>query len=125
MNVIKQNEVLAELMKKERFFHEPPTGTTRGELEAMTEDTFWEVGASGRLYSREDVLGILEARIAKPSTEIWETSDAGIRELGADFFLLSYTLMQGKRKTRRTTIWHRVAHSWKAVYHQGTIVEEH
>jgi hypothetical protein len=37
---------------------------------------------------------------------------------------VTYTLVQdGKRKTRRATIWQRVGGEWKIVYHQGTVVE--
>jgi len=38
--------------------------------------------------------------------------------------LLTYTLAQGARITRRATIWRRCGSDWKIVYHQGTIVED-
>jgi hypothetical protein len=37
---------------------------------------------------------------------------------------LTYTLHQGARITRRSTIWRRTGEGWKIVYHQGTMVEE-
>ena len=55
-------EVLDELRAMEPLFHRRELGTARSHFEAMTTDDFWEVGASGRAYSREYVLEILEER---------------------------------------------------------------
>src|SRR5689334_12294129 len=55
-----------ELLRREPLFHRPELGTTRPDFERMTAPTFWEVGASGRRYSREYVLGILEDRLESP-----------------------------------------------------------
>lgn len=82
----KHLDVLRELEKREPIFHRPELGTTRRDFERMTEEDFWEVGASGRRY------------------------------------LLTYTLLQGERVTRRATLWRRRGGEWKIVYHQGTIV---
>lgn len=59
-------EVLTELAKREPIFHHPEFGRTRQDFEDMTADEFWEVGASGRRYSREYVLDELERRYADP-----------------------------------------------------------
>ena len=90
----------------------------------MTEDTFWEVGASGRRYSRRYVLDTLEKRYANPTEDSWQTRDFHCLEIAAGNYLLTYTLIQGARVTRRATIWRRTAQSWKIVYHQGTVVED-
>lgn len=117
-------EVLGELIQREPIFHRPELGTTRADLERMTEDTFWEVGASGRRYSRQYVLDELEKRSANPDADLWETRDFQCIEIAADNYLLTYTLNQGARVTRRSTIWRRTPEGWKIVYHQGTIVED-
>jgi hypothetical protein len=51
-------DVLDELRAREPLFHRREFGTTRSHFEAMTSDDFWEVGSSGRAYSREYVLGL-------------------------------------------------------------------
>jgi hypothetical protein len=116
-------DVLHELMAREPIFHRPELGTRRIDFENMTEAGFWEVGASGRRYSREHVLEILEERYANPGPDPWETRDFHCLEIAPDNYLLTYTLHQGARVTRRATIWRRRGHDWKIVYHQGTIVE--
>jgi hypothetical protein len=115
-------DVLAELRQREPIFHRPEFGTTRAELEAMVDDDFWEVGASGRRYTRKYTLEVLEKRIHTPDEELWETTDFRCQELAAEIYLLTYTLRQGERITRRSTIWRRSTDGWKIVFHQGTIV---
>ena len=44
--------ILNELMRREPIFHHPEFGTSKADFEAMTDPEFWEVGASGRRYSR-------------------------------------------------------------------------
>jgi hypothetical protein len=111
------------LKLREPIFHHPEFGTTRRDYEAMTDPDFWEVGASGRRYSREFVLETLENRAPDPDESEWLTRDFQCREIAADNFLITYTLHQKKRVTRRATLWRRTATGWKILYHQGTIVE--
>ena len=117
------SEVLDELTRREPIFHRPELGATRADFEEMTEEGFWEVGASGRRYSREYVLDELERRYAEPTEENWQARDFHCLEIAADNYLLTYTLTQGARVTRRATIWRRTPRGWKIVYHQGTVVE--
>jgi hypothetical protein len=116
--------VLEELMKREPIFHRPEFGTSRKDFEAMTEPEFWEIGASGRRYSREFVLEVLEERLKNPSDEIFETTEPYCQEIAPDNYLLTYTLTQKDRITRRATIWRRTPDGWKMVFHQGTIVAD-
>ena len=118
-------EVLVELSAREPIFHRPEFGTSRADFERMTVEDFWETGASGRRYSRKFVLDELERRFSVPHDDVWETRDFNCRKLAEDVYLLTYTLLQDrKRLTRRATIWRRTADGWKIVYHQGTIVQD-
>lgn len=116
-------QVLNELRQREPIFHRPEFGTTRQDFEQMMDPDFWEVGASGRRYSREYVLDALEKRAQNLVEETWETQDFQCLELGAKTYLLTYTLIQGERVTRRSTIWRKAELGWQILYHQGTIVE--
>ena len=119
------HEVLAELSAREPIFHRPEFGTSRADFERMTVADYWETGASGRRYSRKAVLDELERRLSVPHDDVWEARDFYCRRLAEDTYLLTYTLLQNKRRlTRRATIWQRTAEGWKIVYHQGTIVQD-
>jgi len=118
-------DVLSELARLEPIFHWPPADMSRSALENMTVDDFWEVGASGRPYSREFVFDVLEQRQTKPDPDVWETKEFYCRKLAENVYLLSYTLLQDRtRLTRRATIWQRAADGWKIIYHQGTAVQD-
>ncbi len=117
--------VLAELSSREPIFHRPELGTTRADFERMTTEDYWEVGASGRRYSRNFVLDELEKRFSVPHADVWETRDFQCSRLSEDTYLLTYTLLQDNvRLTRRSTIWRSTPEGWKIVYHQGTIVQD-
>ena len=126
-NVVSENpnvsDVLEELRRREPIFHRPEFGTTRADFDNMMDATFCEVGASGRRYSREYVLDELVKRHANPIEDAWKARDFQCVEIAPDNYLLTYTLIQGARVTRRSTIWRRTSGEWKILYHQGTIVE--
>jgi hypothetical protein len=115
-------DVLNELIQREPIFHRPEFGTTRQDFENMTTETFWEVGASGRRYSRKYVLDTLQERHSQPHEDIWEIRDFHCLEIAPNNYLVTYTLVQGSRVTRRSTIWRRCSTDWQIVYHQGTLV---
>lgn len=119
-------EILAQLIRREPIFHRPEFGTARADFENMTISDYWEVGASGRRYSKTYVLEMQEQRFQQDqSGDVWETSDFYCKRLAEDVYLLTYTLVQHTtRRTRRSTIWHQTHEGWKIVYHQGTIVQE-
>lgn len=48
--------ILDELRRREPIFHTPEFGATTAEFERSTAPEYWEVGASGRRYSREFIL---------------------------------------------------------------------
>ena len=116
-------EILDELRRRELTFHQPEAGTERNELALATDEGFWEVGASGRIYDREYVLGELERRAGVPR-EQWQATDFACREIAAGIYLLTYKLAQQDRVTRRATIWRRTRTDWKILYHQGTVVTD-
>ncbi|HEY5041690.1 MAG TPA: DUF4440 domain-containing protein [Verrucomicrobiae bacterium] len=113
-----------ELMQREPLFHRAAFGTSRRDFEKLTAPEFWEVGASGRRFSREFVLNTLEERYANQKEDVWEVGDFLCQEIATDNYLVTYTLIQGERVTRRATIWRRTSSGWQIVYHQGTVVAQ-
>lgn len=114
--------VLEELRRREPIFHRPEFGTTRADYERMTTSDFWEIGASGNRYSRAHIIDVLEHRVPDPAEHTWITRDFHCRELGPDTYLLTYTLEQGERVSRRSTIWRGSGDEWLIMFHQGTLV---
>jgi hypothetical protein len=116
--------VLEELRRLEPLFHAAALNATVQQFEELVAPEFWEVGASGRRYSREFALSVLKARQRDPSEQEWEATGFHVSEVAPDNYLLTYTLRQPGRVTRRATLWRKTGGKWKAVYHQGTVVQE-
>lgn len=121
--------ILEELKQREPIFHRRRYGTSGEALENMTTSSFWEIGASGRRYGRGNVIKTQLARYAQQpidefETGNWVTKDFCCQKISVDSYLLTYTLIQGTRITRRSTIWRYENETWKIAYHQGTIVED-
>lgn len=117
--------VLEELKELEPLFHHPELGTDRETYENMIVDDFWEVGASGKKYAAEFVLGVIEKRNRNQEPDHWKTSDFHCRQLAENVFLVTYTLHQGEkfdRLTHRCTLWKKEQKRWIALYHQGTLI---
>jgi hypothetical protein len=117
------SQVLEELRRREPIFHSAEFGATRADFERATAPEYWEVGASGRRYSREFILRGLEGNPpVEAASAGWRCYDHALRRLGTDTYLLTYTLRQIDRLTRRATIWQTAPAGWRILYHQGTIV---
>ena len=116
--------ILDELRRREPIFHNPEFGSTTAEFERSTSPDYWEVGASGRRYSRDFILNELTKNdhFVDAAAAGWQTSEFGLRRLGPDTYLLTYTLDQAGRRTRRSTIWQNSDNAWRILYHQGTII---
>jgi len=114
--------ILHELLPLEPIFHTKDFGLTRPDFEKRMVQDYWEIGASGRRYSREFILELLLKNPPVNATSAgWQTSDHAVRQLGPDVYLLTYTLRQGERLTRRSTVWQKTSEGWCVLYHQGTI----
>jgi hypothetical protein len=116
--------ILDELRRREPIFHNPEFGSTTVEFERSTAPDYWEVGASGRRYSRVFILHKLTKSVpyVDAAAAGWQTSEFGLRRLGPETYLLTYTLDQAGRRTRRSTIWQRAEEGWRILYHQGTVI---
>jgi hypothetical protein len=117
--------VLEELRLREPIFHSPAFGLTSEAFLRSTAPGYWEVGASGRRYSREFILDWAQKspeHFVDSSAAGWRTEDFGLLQLGPETYLLTYTLDQNGRRTRRSTIWRRDGDGWQILYHQGTII---
>ena len=116
--------ILEELRSFEPIFHTACFGVTTKDFDRRMAPGFWEVGASGRRYTRAFILENYGKTIATitPQTQQWKTSEFDLLPLGLETFLLTYTLDQCGRLSRRATVWQRAEAGWQILYHQGTLI---
>jgi len=89
------------------------------QLVALLADDFVEFGSSGKVYSRADLVALLQAE----SPSVQTTSDFRAIRLGPDAALLTYRIhLHGDPPvhTLRSSVWRRERGAWRMVFHQGT-----
>jgi hypothetical protein len=117
--------VMEELKQHEPIFHRPEFGTSRSDFEAIITENFWEIGASGNIYSRSYILDVLEQRHSNADyKDEWETDDFHCSMVAENHYLVSYLLKRNGRLTRRATLWSRTSDGWRAFFHQGTHINQ-
>jgi hypothetical protein len=83
---------------------------------ALLDDDFEEIGRSGTLFRRAD---LLEALRAAPGFDGPRTiRDFAVRPLSDTLVLVTYTVPESA--TIRSSLWRRTAAGWRMTFHQGT-----
>jgi len=96
--------------------------TDRDRLAALLHESFTEIGASGRTYTRADILENLPTEIPADHT----LGNFQARQLSADVALTTYTTTRTDPKTKQTrrahrsSIWKHESNTWQVIFHQGT-----
>ena len=83
---------------------------------------FFEFGRSGRVYSREDTLGMA----ARPIDAKLPLADFDVRLLSPDIAQVTYTSVEtyeGREQVaHRSSVWSRTEDGWQLLFHQATPV---
>jgi hypothetical protein len=117
------HDLLPTLQALESELHHPGVSCTLQRLEQLLHPDFWEVGRSGRRYSRETVIGYLAAQNLQPDVT---ASDYAVRELANGLALLTYRSTHRQSQggavsgALRSSIWCWTQSGWQLLYHQGT-----
>lgn len=118
-------KIIKDLEDLEPIFHTRMFGTTLRDFEDRMVEDYWEIGASGRRWSRAEILAELAGRpLIWADQSGWRCSEHAVIDLGGDVHLFTYRLEQGERLSRRATIWRRNSGFWQILYHQGTLLAE-
>lgn len=88
-------------------------------VDALLAADFEEIGASGRRWTRTEILALLADE--SDAAEI-EMSDLRTDLLGEDLALVQWESRRGERRARRTSLWRREDGGWRLRHHQGTLL---
>ena len=92
----------------------------RARLEALLHPEFVEIGASGRRWSRAEML---DALLQEPTVTAVEAFDLVARQLAPEVVLVTFTTRRGTTLVHRSSIWVRRGGDWTVVFHQGTVAD--
>lgn len=90
-------------------------------MDSVLDETFFEYGRSGRIYTREEILAHSYQEIkAKLPLENFQVHD-----IGENIKQVTYVSEVGNAKLRanRSSIWVKKLSDWKLLFHQGTPVQ--
>ena len=110
-----------DVAEQELRLLDPVVRGDRGLLEALLHPDFAEVGASGRRWTRSQ---IIDALVEAPSVDDLQVSDLQSQALSTDVVLVTYSARRAGTTARRSSIWVRSELGWVVRYHQGTRVDE-
>jgi hypothetical protein len=124
--VTPDDEAVAEVIALERALLTREVRSSAAALDALLDPEFTETGASGRRWTRAEILAALPAGAgAGPGPpgpdRIADHAMAG-RRLAADVVMLTFETDHEARRARRVSLWRRSGGRWRVLYHQGTLV---
>ncbi|WP_407354468.1 DUF4440 domain-containing protein [Luteimonas sp. R10] len=94
--------------------------TSAEALARLLADDFREIGASGHMFGKDEVL----VRLPCESGVAFATEAMEVRELAAGLAQVTYRATRSAegetRRSWRSSLWRRGAAGWSMVFHQGT-----
>jgi len=86
---------------------------------ALLHPGFTEVGASGRLWSRAEILAAMAGELSLQG-EVVQVRDLHGQRVADDVVHLTYVTDVAGRVARRSSVWRRTGDGWRLWFHQGT-----
>lgn len=113
------NRALSAIAAQERELQTPACRRNRARLEELLHDDFREIGASGRSWSRPDLITHL---ISTDDDTPIEIHDVDVRAIGDEAALVTWTSRRGSIRSARSSIWVLDHNDWRLLHHQGTLL---
>ena len=92
---------------------------SRTQLEALLDPQFREVGASGRLWTRAEIIADL---VDGDGGGAIEAVQMEAHEVAPDVELVTFLTDPGGRAAHRSSLWRYVDGRWRMLHHQGTLL---
>lgn len=104
---------------------DPQVRADAHQLDALLAVDFNEIGASGRVWTREQIIDAMTATAYEtahqtPPPDPAQMSDVTTLALGPDLVQVRYLSDNGGRRAYRSSLWRRNGDTWQVVFHQGT-----
>jgi hypothetical protein len=115
-------DVYDQLRQLEESLWRAQTRFNREYMDNILAPDFFEFGRSGRVYKREETLGVRDQEIAA----VLPLLKFQVRVIDRNVALVTYVseVCYGNTKERanRSSLWSRYSTGWRIRFHQGTAV---
>jgi hypothetical protein len=105
------------VLAAERDLLRPAVRSSAAELNRLLDADFSEIGASGRVWTRADVIASL---LDEPGAGDLVVSDMAARHVTEDVILVTDTTRSPALTAHRASWWRRDGAAWRCYFHQGT-----
>jgi hypothetical protein len=118
--------VAAELLRAEMFLLDPAIRRDRARVSALLANDFFEFGASGRIWTRDQILDLLATEEYSPPI----VEDFACHRVAEDVVLVTYRTVRINQETSRreaalrSSLWIWRSETWTVRFHQGTRASE-
>ncbi|NNC37161.1 MAG: DUF4440 domain-containing protein [Acidimicrobiales bacterium] len=103
-----------QIQKLELLLLDPKIRQSANKLDQLLSDGFIEIGQSGRIYDKRDIISALAD---DPHTDA-KFSNFDIRALSETLILASYT-SRNKTTIQRHSLWEKHGLAWRILYHEA------
>ena len=110
---------VAVVIERELALLTPEVRGSADQLEELLDPDFGEIGKSGRLWTRGEMITALITD-TDPEQHSINVSDMSGRTVGPGFVLLTYVTEVEGRRARRSSLWRQSTKGWRVLHHQGT-----
>lgn len=114
-------EGIEDVINLELALLTPDVRRSPARLEELLDPDFHEIGASGRLWNRSEIVAALSAEgdaVGGPVLAV----DLIAKTVGSGLVLLTYVSDPNGRAARRSSLWRRSGPAWRLLHHQGTLL---
>ena len=121
-NTSEHDALASHLREQETSLLQPDVRKSK-QLVALLAEDFIEFGSSGRVYTKSDLVAVLQAE--SPSTQ--EAGNINVKLLAPTVALLTYFIRHEATPpahTLRSSVWQKRGGAWQMVFHQATHTTE-
>jgi hypothetical protein len=114
-------ELTESLLFLERELMDPGFRRQSAKVEALLAEEFREFGASGRVWSRAEIVELLASETPQSAPAVEEFA---VHVISGEAVLVTYRAIREELRqvTLRSSIWVMRDGGWRMVFHQGTRV---
>jgi hypothetical protein len=111
-------EDIREVLRRlELALLDPQVRRSRARLDELLSNEFSEIGSSGRVWTRSEMIDSLLVACEPIDVAI---ADFSARLVANDLALVTYSVSRANSRTLRSSLWRREQERWRLLFHQGT-----
>ena len=95
----------------------PEVRHSREQLDLLLDADFFEIGASGRLWEREELISDL----ISTSAPVVQVEGMNARRVDDRIVVVTYVTVSAARRVVRSSWWRESNDVWTCFFHQGTV----